>query len=80
MRGDYGRAVEHLERAIEHAGDDPTVTEHLGDAYEKTGKTRDAIRVYEEALGKTKEPEQIDCLKGKLGALGARTRAGAIES
>jgi len=30
MRGDYPRAVEQLERAIEHAGDDPTVTEHLG--------------------------------------------------
>ena len=80
MRGDYPRAVEQLERAIEHAGDDPTVTEHLGDAYEKSGKARDAIRVYQEALGKAKEPEQIDRLKGKLRALGAGTRSGATES
>jgi tetratricopeptide (TPR) repeat protein len=80
MRGNYPQAVEELERAIEHAGDDPTVTEHLGDAYEKSGKTRDAIRVYQEALGKAKEPEQIDRLKGKLRALGAGTRTGATES
>jgi Flp pilus assembly protein TadD len=74
QRGDYQRAVEQLEHAIELAGEDPTVTEHLGDAYEKTGRPREAIRVYEEALRKAKEPEQIDRLKGKLGLLGAGTR------
>ena len=38
QRGDYQKAVDQLERAIERAGDDPTVTEHLGDAYEKLGQ------------------------------------------
>src|SRR5207247_1682915 len=37
QRGDYRRAVEHLERAVELAGDDPTVAEHLGDAYSRAG-------------------------------------------
>ena len=74
QRGDYQRAVEQLEHAIELAGEDPTVTEHLGDAYEKLGRPREAIRVYEEALHKAKEPEQIDRLKGKLELLGAGTR------
>ncbi len=74
QRGDYEKAVEQLERAIELAGEDPTVTEHLGDAYEKTGKTLDAVRVYQEALGKAKETDQIDRLKGKLESLGAGTR------
>jgi len=74
QRGDYQRAVDTLEHAIELAGEDPTVTEHLGDAYEKVGRPREAIRVYTEALHKAKEPEQIDRLKGKLELLGAGTR------
>ncbi len=74
QRGDYQKAVDHLERALERAGDDPTVTEHLGDAYDKLGKVRDAVRVYQEALRKAKEPEQINRLKAKLDALGAGTR------
>src|ERR1700752_157959 len=71
QRGDYEKAVEQLERAIDLAGEDPTVTEHLGDAYEKSGKTLDAIRVYQEALGKAKETDQIHRLKRKPASLGA---------
>src|SRR5262249_19259802 len=51
-RGDFRRAVEELERAVELAGDDPTVAEHLGDAYERVGQPRDALRLYRDALGR----------------------------
>ena len=62
------RAVEQLERAIEHAGDDPTVTEHLGDAYEKTGKTRDADpRLSRRRLRQGERAGADRPLEGKLG-------------
>ena len=38
QKGDYVKAVEQLERAVEITVDDPTIIEHLGDAYEKAGK------------------------------------------
>src|SRR5207249_683978 len=71
QRGDYGRAVEQLERAVELAGDDPTVAEHLGDAYERAGKPRDALRLYQDALARAKEAAQIERLKGKVHSLEA---------
>ena len=74
QRGDYKRAVEQLERAVELAGDDPTIVEHLGDAYQRLGQsTRDALRVYRDALERAKETAQIERLKGKIQALGGTT-------
>jgi len=69
QRGNYAKAVEHLERAAELVGDDPTVIEHLGDAYEKAGRAADATRAYREALGHAKEEDQIQRLRTKIDTL-----------
>jgi tetratricopeptide (TPR) repeat protein len=72
QRGDYRRAIEQLERAAELASDDPTVIEHLGDAYERAGSPQDALRAYRDALGRAKETGQADRLRGKIQALELR--------
>jgi Flp pilus assembly protein TadD len=61
--------LEHLERAVELVGDDPTVIEHLGDAYQKVGRAMDASRAYREALGYAKEADQVQRLRGKIDTL-----------
>jgi len=75
QRGDYGHAVEQLERAVELAGDDPTVAEHLGDAYGRAGKPREALRLYQDALVRAKEAAQVERLKGKVHSLEAAARS-----
>jgi hypothetical protein len=57
------------------------VIEHLGDAYERAGNPRDALRVYRDALGRAKEKEQIERLKTKIQALelgGARVEGAGL--
>jgi Flp pilus assembly protein TadD len=77
-RGDFQTARQHLERAVELAGDDPTVTEHLGDVYERLRMYDEAVRVYRDALGRTTESEQIRRLKGKVSAVERAARRGAL--
>jgi tetratricopeptide (TPR) repeat protein len=79
QRGQYQQAVEQLERAVEQAGEDPTISEHLGDAYEKLGNVSAAIRAYQEALRSAEEREQINRIEDKLKALGAETRTSGTE-
>ena len=66
QRGDYRRAVEQLERAVELTVDDPTITEHLGDAYEKVGKVDKALQRYQDALKRSKEEEQLKRIREKI--------------
>jgi Flp pilus assembly protein TadD len=68
QRGEYQKAIDELERAVNLTGSDPTITEHLGDAYSKIGKERDALRQYEDALKRTQDAEQIQRLKTKIAA------------
>ncbi|MGH7965655.1 MAG: tetratricopeptide repeat protein, partial [Candidatus Binatia bacterium] len=63
------KAVEHLEQAVELVNDDPTVIEHLGDAYEKVGRPTDASHTYQQALTHAKETEQIQRLRTKIDTL-----------
>jgi Flp pilus assembly protein TadD len=70
QRGQYRKAVDELERAVNLTGNDPTITEHLGDAYDKVGKVHDARHEYEDALVKAQEADQIARLKQKLATLG----------
>lgn len=41
-QGDYAKAVETLERAVELEGGDPEINNHLGDAYWKAGRRDEA--------------------------------------
>ena len=66
QRGDYSKAIEHLERAVELIDADPTLIEHLGDAYTKLGRTSDARRLYEEAIKNSSEQSQMDRIGEKI--------------
>jgi len=58
------------------AGDDPTISEHLGDAYLKAGRQGDALRIYRDALGRATDSDQSQRLRGKIDVL-QRPREGA---
>jgi len=49
-RGDYGRAAGTLERAAELDPEEPTILEHLGDAYGGISRRVDAADAYRRAL------------------------------
>ena len=77
QRGDYDKAIEHLERAVALADDDPTIAEHLGDAYQQAGRTADALRIYRDALSRAKRARtRPSALRGKIdesaGSAGSR--------
>ena len=58
--GKYDLAEDNLTRASQHMGTDPTVQEHLGDLYQKTGRLKLAASHWERALqewNKTVAPE-----------------------
>jgi Flp pilus assembly protein TadD len=69
QKGEYRQAIEQLERAVNLTGNDPTITEHLGDAYRKIGKLREAGHEYRDALKKAQETDQVARLKDKLQVL-----------
>ena len=48
--GKYDLAEENLTKASAHMGSDPTVQEHLGDLYQKTGRLKLAAAHWERAL------------------------------
>jgi len=67
--------VENLERAVELAGDDATVAEHLGDAYQRNGQPESALRAFRDALDHAHESAQMDRLKSKVHLLEGTVRA-----
>ena len=48
--GQYQLAEDNLTKAAERIGTDPTVHDHLGQVYEKTGKLKQAVGQWERAL------------------------------
>ena len=48
--GNYDMAEEQLRKASEHMASDPTVQEHLGDLYQKTGRLKQAAAHWERSL------------------------------
>ena len=50
QQGKFTEAEAPLLRAVEKMGEDPTVHDHLGDLYLKTGKTKDAIAQWQTSL------------------------------
>ncbi len=63
--GQYAQAQENLERAISRDSDDPTVHEHLGDVYEKTGRLKDAAAQWELSLNEFAHTVQADMDPGE---------------
>jgi predicted negative regulator of RcsB-dependent stress response len=52
--------------------DDPTITEHLADAYLKVGRTQEALNLFQQAYKRAKDRDQIRRLQSKIEALGAK--------
>jgi tetratricopeptide (TPR) repeat protein len=77
QRGDDARAVVLLERAEVLGGPDPTILEHLGDAYRRSRRATEAARAYERALSafdggaEPETPGQRGRIERKLGDLRA---------
>ncbi len=63
--GQYTQAQNELERAISRDGNDPTVHEHLGDVYEKTGRLKDAAAQWELSLNEFAHTVQADMDPGE---------------
>ena len=55
-----------LERAVEIKPEDPTLNDHLGDAFWKVGREREARFQWSQALSLEPEPEDVDKIKAKL--------------
>jgi tetratricopeptide (TPR) repeat protein len=72
QRGEYEQAVEQLERALELAGDDPTIAEHLADAYRQTHRVHKALSLYHEALRRVETDDQADRIRNKIQTLEGR--------
>jgi len=58
--GDYERAEENLRQAVERDQSDPTVHDHLGDLYEKTGRIRLAAAQWTQSLAQFAKSAQTD--------------------
>jgi tetratricopeptide (TPR) repeat protein len=60
--GRYELAEENLRKALEHSDADPTVHEHMGDLYQKTGRLKQAVSHWERALEEWKKtvPAEVD--------------------
>jgi tetratricopeptide (TPR) repeat protein len=70
QRGDYGRAVKELERAVKLVGEDPVMLEHLGDAYRGLSRFKDALAVYQHSSrlqeSNSKLREKIESMQRRL--------------
>jgi Tfp pilus assembly protein PilF len=71
--GNYEQAEENLRKAIERTSNDPTVHDHLGDLYQKTGRLKLAVTQYERSLAEwnktiaaEQEPDEMAKLQKKL--------------
>jgi len=64
--GNYDNSVQYLEAAASLLPYDPTVNDHLGDAYWQTGRKNEARFQWQRALKNDPEPKMIDELKNKL--------------
>jgi Tfp pilus assembly protein PilF len=60
--GQFELAEDNLRQAVERDQTDPTVHEHMGDLYEKTGRIRQAAAQWERSLAESAKsaPADID--------------------
>ena len=64
--GNYDEAVKDLERAVELKPDDPTINDHLGDAYWRVGRVLEARFQWTHARDLKPEPEDLPKIEVKL--------------
>jgi Tfp pilus assembly protein PilF len=64
--GQYVQAETNLERAISRGANDPTVHDHLGDVYEKTGRLKQAAAQWELSLNGYAHTVQADMDTGDV--------------
>lgn len=64
--GQYNLAVEHLEKAVELRPEDPILNDHLGDAYWRVGRKREARFQWSHTLSLEPEPEDRREIEEKL--------------
>jgi len=64
--GDYEAAVETLEKAVYLEPGDPTLNDHLGDAYWKVGREREARFQWDHALGLGPAPDEVEKIAAKI--------------
>ena len=77
--GEYGLATRLLEEAASYLPSDSVVNDHLGDAYWRTGRKREARVQWRRALAAGDHPEGADYLERKLtDGLGPQTGADAV--
>ena len=75
-RNEYGKAQAVLEQAVKVVPSEPVVYKHLGDLYAAMGRTKDAIRCYEQAIAllqvKPSDDVNLEKLREALSALEAK--------
>jgi tetratricopeptide (TPR) repeat protein len=64
--GNFDEAVKHLEDAVGLVPADPTLNDHLGDAYWRVGRKREAKFQWSHALKLNPEPDDAEKLRQKL--------------
>ena len=64
--GEYPQAVESLERAVELEPGDPVINDHLGDAYWRVGREREARYQWQRVLTLDPEEDVIADVEQKL--------------
>lgn len=73
-QGVFEKAVQELEKAHQLEEGDPTILEHLGDAYLKIGNRPAAIERYRKALELYEDEEKKEAVRHKLQALPVELR------
>ncbi|HTW48553.1 MAG TPA: tetratricopeptide repeat protein [Acidobacteriaceae bacterium] len=65
--GQYTQAEDNIQRALSRGAGDPTVHDHLGDIYEKTGRLKLAAAQWELSLNEYAKTVQADMDPGDVG-------------
>lgn len=72
-RNEYGKSLAVLEQAVKVVPNEPVVYKHLGDLYAAMGRTKDAMRCYEQAIAllqvKPSDDVNLEKLQEALSAL-----------
>jgi hypothetical protein len=63
---DFENAVKYLEQAVELKPEDPTINDHLGDAYWRVGRRLEAGFQWAHARDLKPEPEDLEKILEKL--------------